>query len=117
APVLPACAARPLVQVEILRFEKRLNGSSRQDGFGHGLARHLLLIASKRLAGGPKGFFPHPRCSRACRKVLKIERLEVLHGASRLPSFRQASEGRKRESVWVKGRSFAWRKDSRTVFG
>jgi len=52
---------------------------------------------------------------RACRKLLKIERLEVSQGVSDVPLFWQAGEGRKRESVGLSLGSFAWSNDSTYV--
>ena len=65
-----------------------------------------------RTVGVAWGFSRTPGCSRACRKLLKIERLELPRGVDQVPFFfgRQAT-GQKRESVCVIWLGFAWRND------
>jgi hypothetical protein len=66
-----------------------------------GLARHLLLVCLEELGGSGLGIRVTLGFSGARRKLLKIRRLEVLEFLRHVPFFRQASKGRKRESVWV----------------
>lgn len=66
-----------------------------------GLAHDLLLILQGGWWAG-LGHFPSPLAgSEARRNPLKIERLGTSHFVRKVPCFRQASDWRKRETVWV----------------
>ena len=86
------------------RCRKELKRSLR---LGYSLARDLLLV-HVRGWWASLGYFPSPMAVLgARRKLLKIERLERPELARKVTFFRQASDGRKRETVWVTRRASA----------
>jgi len=76
-------------------------GPKRGTHTDRGLARDLLLVQVESGLARP-GYFPAPpAASESRRNLLKIERLRTSELALKVTFFRQASEWRKRETVWV----------------